>query len=262
MKILGVLCVVLAAALGAAGMVGYLTFLRPPDNPPSDACAKPAERPRVVAAGASMTQGSLGPDWVAALRAKHPGYEFVNAGVNGNTIADLRQRVETDIVACHPVAVTLLIGTNDVRNEVPLDQYRDDLRTVVDRVKTATGARLAIMSLPPLGEDPDTDINRRLAGYNAVIKEIATQTKIDYLPLHERFTDILGQGGQARTAYGFSFPLAFGAAVQHYLLRRSWDEIARRGGRELLVDHVHLTDRGGAILADLTTSWLSAPAAS
>ncbi|SEG77672.1 Lysophospholipase L1 [Nonomuraea solani] len=243
----------LCLLVAAAGLVGYLTFLRPPDNPPAACTAEPT-RPRVVAAGDSLTQGSLGANWLAALRAKHPAYEFVNAGINGNTSADLLRRVDSDIVACRPAAVTLLIGTNDVRDDVPLDQYRNNLRGTIERVKAQTGARVALMSLPPLGEDLNTDINRKLTGYNAAIKEIATQANADYLPLHERMAEILREG--PRTAYDFSFPLAFEAAAQHYLFQRGWDEIARSGGRELLVDHVHLADRGGAIVADLTTDWL------
>ncbi|GAA2208483.1 hypothetical protein GCM10009850_039410 [Nonomuraea monospora] len=249
------LSLVLAAALCAAGTVAYLTFLRPADNPPADACAAEGARPRVVAAGASMTQGSLGADWVGSLRAAFPAYEFVNAGSNGNTTADLLERVDSDIVACRPAAVTLLIGTNDVRNSVPLDDYRANLRAIVDRVKSGTGARVALMSLPPLGENLDAPINRTLTGYNAAVKDVAAQTGSDYLPLHERMADVLRHG--ARTSYGFSFPLAFTVAAQHYLLRRTWDEIARSGGRELLVDHVHLTDRGGAIVTELASGWLT-----
>ncbi|TYB51796.1 hypothetical protein FXF51_52610 [Nonomuraea sp. PA05] len=249
------LSLLLAAALCAAGTVAYLTFLRPADNPPADACAAKGTRPRVVAAGASMTQGSLGADWVGSLRAAFPAYEFVNAGSNGNTTADLLERVDSDIVACRPAAVTLLIGTNDVRNSVPLDDYRANLRAIVDRVKSGTGAHVALMSLPPLGENLDAPINRTLTGYNAAIKDIASQTGSGYLPLHERMADVLRHG--ARTSYGFSFPLAFTVAAQHYLLRRTWDEIAQAGGRELLVDHVHLTDRGGAIVTELASGWLT-----
>jgi lysophospholipase L1-like esterase len=245
----------LAAALCATGTVAYLTFLRPADNPPADACATRATRPRVVAAGASMTQGSLGADWVASLRAAFPAYEFVNAGSNGDTTADLLQRVDTDIVACRPAAVTLLIGTNDVRNGVPPAEYRANLRAIVDRVRSGTGARVALMSLPPFGEDLNAPINRTLTGYNAAIKDLAARTGTDYLALHERMADILRHG--TRTSYGFSFPLAFTVAAQHYLLRRTWDEIARAGGRELLVDHIHLTDRGGALVTELAGGWLT-----
>ncbi|AQZ67718.1 unnamed protein product [[Actinomadura] parvosata subsp. kistnae] len=249
------LSLVLATALCAAGTVAYLTFLRPADHPPAAACATTPTRPRVVAAGASMTQGSLGADWVAALRAAYPAYELVNAGSNGNTTADLLQRVDTDILACRPAAVTLLIGTNDVRNGVPLDEYRANLRAIVERVRTGTGARIALMSLPPLGENLNTPINRTLTGYNAAIKSLATEMGTDYLPVHERMADILRHG--PRTSYAFSFPLAFTAAAQHYLLRRTWDEIARSGGRELLVDHIHLTDRAAALVTKLTGDWLN-----
>jgi acyl-CoA thioesterase-1 len=255
-------CVLLAGVLGATGTVGYLTFVRPPANPPADACADgrtPDSPPVVVAAGASMTQGTLGADWVGALRERpeYRGYEFVNAGINGNTSADLRRRVDTDIVACHPTAVLILIGTNDVRDGVPLDQYRDNLGAIVDRVTSRTTARVGLMSLPPLGEDVDAEINQKLAGYNAVIAETASRAQVDYLPVHERMVDLLRRGGAAPKPYDFSFLTAFGAATQHYLLRRSWDEVASNGGRELLVDHIHLSDRGGLIVVDLAAGWLA-----
>src|SRR3712207_2281363 len=85
-------CLLLAAALGATGTAGYLAFVRSPDNSPAEACnGAPGARPVVVSAGASMTQGTLGGDWVGALRGRPElaEYEFVNAGINGNTSADL-----------------------------------------------------------------------------------------------------------------------------------------------------------------------------
>ncbi|OAH10081.1 SGNH/GDSL hydrolase family protein [Streptomyces jeddahensis] len=260
-RIIIALCLLLVGVLGLAGTVGYLTFLRSPANPPADACAdgrKPGAAPVVVAAGASMTQGTLGADWVGALRGRPElqGYEFVNAGKNGDTSADLRRRVDRDIVACRPAAVTLLIGTNDVRDGVPLDQYRDNLGAIVDRITTETSARIALMSLPPLGEDLNAEINHKLSGYNAAIKETATRTRADYVPVHERMVDFLRRRGGDAAPYDFSFALAYTAATKHYLLGRSWDEVARSNKLELLVDHIHLSDRGGAIVTDLATQWL------
>ncbi|MEE6261252.1 hypothetical protein [Plantactinospora sonchi] len=37
----------------------------------------------------------------------------------------------------------------------------------------------------------------------------------------------------------------------------SWDEVTHDGGREPLVDHIHLNDRGGAVVADLAARWLA-----
>lgn len=263
-RIIAILCLLVAAVLGVIGTAGYLAFLRPADNPPAAACARagtPGTRPIVVAAGASMTQGALGADWVGALRAdpRHRDHQFVNAGINGDTTADLIQRVDSDIVACRPAAVTLLIGTNDVRNGVPLQQYRDNLRAIVERVRTRTTARIALMSLPPLGEDLDASINHTLGGYNAAIKQIAAGTGVAYLPLHERMTEVLRQVRAPGPAYAFSFVGALNAATRHYLLGQSWDQVARNGGMRLLVDHIHLSDRGGAIVADLASAWLSSP---
>ncbi|MGW0182860.1 SGNH/GDSL hydrolase family protein, partial [Nocardia sp. NPDC003345] len=96
----------LVAILGAAGTVGYLTFVRAPSGAPAQACTggRPQEGPVVVAAGASMTQGTLGADWVGALRARpeFSGYRFINAGINGNTSADLLERLDSDVLGCHP----------------------------------------------------------------------------------------------------------------------------------------------------------------
>ncbi|MGV9926892.1 SGNH/GDSL hydrolase family protein [Nocardia rhamnosiphila] len=261
-RLLLALAVTLAAVLGAAGTVGYLTFVRSPTDSPAQACAggNPGDdRPVVVAAGASMTRGTLGADWVGALResAEFGGHRIVNAGVNGNTSADLRDRLDTDVLACRPDAVIVLVGTNDVRGDIGLDTYRDNLTAIVDRIAAAGTARVALMSLPPLGEDPGDEINRRLAGYNRVIAETATRTGSDYLPLHERIAGLVRQHGDPSARYDFGFTLAFTAAAQHYLFGRSWDQVAHSRGSDLFVDSIHLSDRSGAEVVDLTGDWLA-----
>ncbi|MFJ8827642.1 SGNH/GDSL hydrolase family protein [Streptomyces sp. NPDC102467] len=258
------LSLLLTGLLGTAGAVGYLAFLRSPANSPAEACAdgrEPGERPVVVAAGASITQGSQGADWVGALRDRPESrrYEFVNAGVNGNTSADLRERVDTDITACQPAAVTLLIGTNDVRNGVPVKEYENNLGAIVDSIKTRSSARIGLMSLPPLGEDLDAALNQRLRAYNAAIKATASRADVTYLPVHEQMTDFLRRHDGDGTPYDFSFALAYAAAAEHHLLRRSWDQVARGNDLQLLVDHIHLSDRGGAIVTDIAAQWLAAP---
>lgn len=204
-----------------------------------------------------MTQGTLGANGVGALRDQPElaGYTFVNAGVNGDTAADLLGRVDTDVVRCRPDPVVLLVGTNDVRADVPVDQYRADLGALVSRIKSRTSARIALLSLPPLGEDLDAPIHHRLAGFNTAIENIATTAGIGYLPVNEQFENRLRRFGSATTTFDFGFPLAFRAAAKHYLLGRTWDEVARSHRLEFLVDHIHLSDQGGAIVTDLVGRW-------
>lgn len=255
------LSLVLATTVGVTGPAGYLAFVRAPQNNPADTCGAdttPDARPIVVAAGASITQGTLGGDWVGALRRRpeFSEYGFVNAGVNGNTSGDLLSRVETDIVACRPSAVTILVGTNDVRNGVPVSQYRDNLTSIVHRIQTQTDARIALASLPPLGEDPTSEINQKLAGYNAAIKQTAEAAAVDYLPVYERMAGLL-VGQDHLQPYAFTFGLALWAAMQHYTFQRSWDDIAHSNDRTLFVDHIHLSDHGAAQITELAANWLT-----
>ncbi|GAA0940170.1 SGNH/GDSL hydrolase family protein [Actinocorallia libanotica] len=259
-RIIIALGLLLASALGLTAVAGYLTFVRSAENPPSEACGRgPASGPVVVAAGASMTQGTLGANWVGALRERpeYRGYAFVNAGANGDTSGGLRERVDSDIVACRPDAVTILVGANDVLDGVPLAEYRANLGAIVERIKAKTSARVALLSLPPIGEDLGSPRNRDLGGYNAAIKETAARVQADYLPLHEQAVDFLRRNGGGGTPYGFGFTTAFAAGAEHYLLGRSWDAVSRGNGLQLLVDHLHLNDRGGAIVTELVAGWLS-----
>ena len=113
--------------------------------------------------------------------------------------------------------------------------------------------------MPPLGEDLDGDLNVELRDYNAAIREIASETGVSSLPVHERMVDALRDRDDEPTPFGFDFGVAYLAAAEHHLLGREWDEVARGNGLRLLVDHVHLDDRGGAIVTDLVDGWLSTP---
>lgn len=258
--IITALSVALVALLTAGATVGYLTFVRSPIDTPARACRETtaATGPVVVAAGASMTRGTLGADWVGTLRSRpeFAGHRFVNAGINGNTSGDLRERAETDIIACHPDAVLILVGTNDVRDGIAVDTYRANLTAMVDRITTETSAEVALISVPPLGEDLGAEINHRLTEYNRAVAEVAADARAGYLPFHERIAELLRHRGNPPAPYDFGFGLAFRAAARHHLLRQSWDQVAHSHGLEFFVDHIHLSDHGGAILTDLTADWL------
>jgi acyl-CoA thioesterase-1 len=100
-----------------------------------------------------------------------------------------------------------------------------------------------------------TEINHTLSGYNAAVEQTARRTGADYVPVHERMVDILARHDN-RQPYDFTFPLALAAATRHYVLGQSWDDVAGSGSRELLIDHIHLNDRGAAVLTELAADWL------
>lgn len=258
--------VVLGFLAGVSLLVVYLSILRAPvDSVQSFVRAGcPTDGKKlVVAAGDSMTHASLSADYLARLRGLlGDEYVFVNGGRNGDTTGDLLQRLD-EIVDCNPQRITVMIGTNDARR---VENGRDDeatfaanYRAIVSTLQAQTEAQIALLSIPPLGEDSDSRINQTVGRYNAHIRQIATELGVDYLPVFETMIEILREH-PPREALPFALRpgLMTGAGVRRYLLFQSWDQIAEANGMLLLTDQIHLSDRGGAIVAELITGWLSA----
>jgi len=68
----------------------------------------------VVCVGNSITHGQVSYNYVNILseRLSVDGYQFVNAGINGNLAYNVVNRLDK-IIGCDPDYVTVLIGTND-----------------------------------------------------------------------------------------------------------------------------------------------------
>lgn len=259
-----ILIAVLAPVLvltAAVAPLAYLTFLRSPEHTPADFLDEArGDGPVILFAGASSVHGIGSADFVSLLRDRMggEGYQFVNAGHNGDTAADLLARAD-ELIAVRPDHAAILVGTNNVLDaedeESALADYRRDLKALATRLDTETEARLAFYSLQPLGEDLDDDGNRRLARFNQAIAEVAASVGADHLPLNETLTETIRAEGGSQPC-GFSLASAALAGAKHYYLGQSWDEIGRANGYTVLTDGVHLNDRGAAAAADLAERWL------
>lgn len=258
-----------AALLGAASVFLYVlhrSIGRQPDNDPRAFRRQPraAGSTVVVCAGDSLTHATMSSDYVARLRARFSDrdYAFVNAGINGHTALDLLKRLD-EIVACKPDAVSILIGTNDARGglaEPAESSYRANLELVLTRLARETGARTALLSVPPLGEALDSRENRGVERCNAILRELAAKHRATYLPLHETLRPMLERAARPHAQLQFGIGLAISIAFRRYVLRRSWDAIARGNGLLLLTDQIHLSDRAAEVIVDQLSSWLTSSA--
>ncbi|MHA1936233.1 MAG: SGNH/GDSL hydrolase family protein [Candidatus Thorarchaeota archaeon] len=201
-------------------------------------------------------------------------YEFVNAGRNGELAWNVVQRLD-DIINCEPDIVTIMIGTNDAkgalteaemkgyvrRMKLPRrpshDWFRENLLVLVNRLKNETQARIALLSIPPLGEVPDHAAFAQSTRYSRTVEEVARETNVTYLPLHEKMVDYLSNNASIPNS---SFEKAtisiVKATYKRYLLRRSWNRIAKEDGFQLLVDHIHLNREGAMITAELVKGFI------
>jgi len=236
----------------------------------------------VVCAGDSITHGTVSVNYVDMLQERlGDDYVFVNAGINGELAWNLDQRVD-DIIACNPQYVTILIGTNDANASMneksekrymkdmglprkPDKQwYRENLEKLVDTLKKKTDARIALLSLPPIGEEPGNDAYERATEYSRVVKTVAGKKGVTYLPLHEKMTAMIDSGDVAcnvptapTVSYnGTTEPAMYRALARHYLLGKSFDEIAEINGFIYLTDLLHLNSRGAGEVADMVQGFL------
>lgn len=241
----------------------YLAFLRKPANHPKAFLRRrrPSAGTLVVCAGASLTHASLSADYVAMLRSKLAvrGHEFVNAGANGDTSRGLLGRLD-EIAACRPDAATILIGTNDARAALTgrgtPEAFRGNVEEILARLNAETDARVAVLSLPPLGEDPVSEANRVVARHNAVLREVAAARGAAYLPLGEELAVLVERDGVG-VPYRLRPTLMLANAFRRYALGWGWERIAAANGFAVLTDGIHLNDRGAAVAADLIAGWLS-----
>jgi lysophospholipase L1-like esterase len=230
----------------------------------------PSER-LVVCLGDSNTQGQFSANYVTRLQGRWPELQFVNAGVNGQLAYNIAQRLD-DVVAQDPYVVTLLVGTNDVnaqfdakwkaryrkQQSLPVDPTRQWFGEQIDAILTRLGeteARLAVLDLPPLGEDLGSRMNQLVEEYNATLREVAAGHGVPVLPLHERLVALLPADARP-PQYRGDIWLVFRSMLRHAVLRQSWDAISARNGLELLTDNLHLNDRSADVVADLISEFL------
>jgi lysophospholipase L1-like esterase len=233
----------------------------------------------VACLGASLTSGTVSASYIELLEARLPTWRLTNHGVNGDLAWNALQRLD-QLIAEQPEYVTILLGTNDVnatlseRNRfhyleyqrLPIERpslawYESNMEEIVRRLQNETRARIALLSLAPIGEDFSHEANRRMAEYNEVIRRLAERHALAYLPLNEKMWAWLEAHADERAE--LPPPLAYkdgltnvGNAIALHASGLSWDEISRRNGLLLMTDCLHLNSRGAGLVADLIAGWL------
>jgi lysophospholipase L1-like esterase len=120
------------------------------------------EKVRIVAFGDSITAGGEASEpglifwerWADALRSKYPRatIETTNGATGGDTTAQGLQRLQDKVVQQKPDLVLIGFGMNDHNREgfgVPLATFAGNLRTMIARIRAATGAEIVLFSAFP-----------------------------------------------------------------------------------------------------------------
>ncbi len=132
---------------------------------------------KVCALGDSLTFGygaKKGEDYPSRLAAL-TGWQIENAGVSGDTTANVLARLE-GVLASSPKLVLLGVGGNDVLRRVPNDETYQNLLAIVNRLKNASIDTILIA-------EPHLSMGALFGSLsdNPVYQKVADETKVPLL---------------------------------------------------------------------------------
>ena len=274
------ICLTIAAAIFAAAFfyVSRIISNLPKGRAEEYLQSQDSTNKKIIACiGDSLTHGNIGQSWVDYLREEFPNDIFLNEGINANTAWQVLQRLEP-ILECKPDQIILMIGTNDVLGsfdvdsglrykknnnlpEVPsFEKYKEQLVELIDKI--VLSSKVALCTLPPIGENKDSLVNQHVKKFNDYIKFVADDKNLSLLPVSDSlWLEIKSRSYQLKSDYNpKSFPLlrrVFGGIFHHYLLKQSWNDIAKAKGQWILFDQIHLNERGSEIVFKLAKKFIS-----
>jgi len=228
---------------------------------------------KLVLIGDSITHGHVSADYAQMLRERltrvhvSPSIDVINAGINSELAYNALQRVDK-VIQCDPDVVTILIGTNDANGaltpkrqvehqkkmklpELPTaERFRAYLTELITRLTNETRAKVAILSLPTMNEDPSAPEFVQTLHYSAYIQEVASETGITYLPLNEAMVADL-KANPSHPKYSFKHELLIMLkSIFAHGFGKSWANVARGNGFRLHTDFLHLSPTGARMVAE------------
>ncbi len=156
--------------------------------------------------------GAVAPD----LRVK-----CINAGVGGNKVPDMLERIGDDVIARDPDWVCVSVGINDVwhgMNGVPMERFAPLYNELVRTLQSQTVAKLALFTTTVISEDLESEFNRKLIPYNDFIRETAKKRKALLVPMNETFQETISAWHKVATDQRFTVDGVHMAPEGNYLM--------------------------------------------
>lgn len=177
--------------------------------------------------------GALGNGYVstinALLLALYPelGIRVVNKGISGNTVRDLKNRWQDDVMDQKPDWLVVMIGINDVwrQYDVPfikekhvyIDEYEQTLGKLVKETKPFVKG-LVLMTPFYIESNEQDPMRQTMDQYGKVVREIAEENDSLFVDTQAAFNEILKSLYPAALAWDRVHPSAAG----HIVLARAF----------------------------------------
>lgn len=112
--------------------------------------------------------------------------KMIGAGISGHKSNQMLERLKKDVLDKKPEWMTLSCGVNDVWHGdrgVKLEDYKKNITAIVEQAQAA-GIKVVILTATMIREDPENDLNKKLAPYNDFLRELAAEKKLPLADLN------------------------------------------------------------------------------
>ncbi|HEX7431267.1 MAG TPA: GDSL-type esterase/lipase family protein [Candidatus Limnocylindrales bacterium] len=182
-----------------------------PTKPPAPAkTPAPVKVYTFVAMGDSLTAWPSESPWPDRLDKGDANLRILNnAGVPGDTTADMRSRFARDVLAYKPNVVFILGGTNDLGHKISQATTIANLKAMVVAAK-AKGIRVFLMTIPP---DSFTSMSPYINSLNAAIVRLGNANSVVVIDIHSPLSTSTGVYVRKFTSDGLHFSVLGSATV-------------------------------------------------
>lgn len=180
--------------------------------------------------------GSLGTGYVSLvdgyLQVNHPekSIRVINTGISGNTVRDLAERWQTDVLDLQPDWLSIMIGVNDVWRQfdcphmteihVLPDEYRQTLNRLADKTRPQLKG-LVIMSPYIMEPNKNDPMRQTMDLYGQICRDAAIEYDAIFVDTQAGFDQLFKHYHPYVVAWDRIHPNHIGAALLSQLFLRS-----------------------------------------
>ena len=233
------------------------------------------KRMEILFIGDNLVKGSVGVNWVKRLAVKNPEWSVENAGVNGETLIKIKQRLDKKLAECDYDVIFFEAGINDLlipamtgknffykqaqkyllaKRYNPLSKpiaFEETFRRAISDIKSKTSATIILTTLSCINENLESSLNKKRCAYNHIIRDVAIETGCSLVDAGALFDGYLRRCRTKDYLLESFFNTAFYDKFQCNVLGCS-DYLSKKRRLHLTVDGLHLNTRGAKIYRDET----------
>ena len=150
---------------------------------------------------------------------------IVNRGIRGYQTGLLLDNLDAHLYGDAVDQIVLLIGTNDIGKDIPMNEALDNLEGVIQSLnRDYPLSQIKLVSILPVNEGEEYKqtvyirTNEKIREWNQAYEALASAyMQVDFLPIYDSLTDSEGQLQSAYTTDGLHLSVAGYQALSHAL---------------------------------------------